>query len=205
MNYSSAGGSSVHVTVNLIMAAKPLDTIVGKPTTKSMDRMMEQMVQMVAPVKTTAWGGLHGLLALVLYDVNYATITRRAVTLTARLVQPPSVNPAIKDNILQRELLRLQANTKNLQKAFGLQEAITNIGVQHIINNIEEQYVKELNEDYSGYANQTIKSLLEHLCTNWFKVMTKECTDATKTFYHTWVPSFTHAITFGRQLTNLQK
>jgi hypothetical protein len=56
MNYSSAGGSSVHVTVNLIMAAKPLDTIVGQPTTKSMDWMMEQMVQMVAPVKTTAWG-----------------------------------------------------------------------------------------------------------------------------------------------------
>jgi hypothetical protein len=32
------------------------------------------MEQMVAPVKTTAWGGLHGLLALVLDDVNYTTI-----------------------------------------------------------------------------------------------------------------------------------
>ncbi len=145
MNYSSAGGSSVHATVNLIMASKPLDTIVGKPMTKSMDRMMEQMVQMVAPMKTTAWGRLHGLLALVLYDIDYATITRRVVTLTARLVQPPLVNPAIKDNTPQRKLHRLQAKTKNLQKAFGLQEAITNIGVQHIIDNVEEQYVKELN------------------------------------------------------------
>jgi hypothetical protein len=145
MNYSSAGGLSVHVTVNLIMAAKPLDTIVGQPTTKSMDRMMEQMTQMVAAIKTTAWGGLHGSLALVLNDVDYATITRRAVTSTACLVQPQAVNPAIKDDTPQRKLLRLQANTKNLQKAFNLQEAVTNIGVQCIIDSVEEQYVKELN------------------------------------------------------------
>jgi hypothetical protein len=35
--------------------------------------------------------------------------------------------------------------------------------------------------------------------------MNKECTDATKGFYHTWIPSSTHVITFGRQLTKLQK
>ncbi len=59
MNYSSATGLSVHQTVALIMSAKLLDVIVGQPTTKSMDRMTEQIAQMVAPVKTTAWGGLH--------------------------------------------------------------------------------------------------------------------------------------------------
>jgi hypothetical protein len=203
MNYFSAGGLSVHATVNLIMAAKPLNTIVGQPTTKSMDRMTEQMAQMVAPVKTTAWSGLHGSLALVLNDVDYATVTHRAITLTACLVQPPLVNPAIKEDTPQCELLRLQADTKNLQKAFDLQEALANIGVQHIINSVEEQYVKELNEDYFGYANQTIKSLLKHLCTHWCKVMTKKRMDATEPFYHTWVPSSTHVIMFDCQLTKL--
>jgi hypothetical protein len=153
MNYSLAGGLSVHMTVNLIMAAKPLNTIVGQPTTKSMDRMTEQMAQMVAPVKTTAWGRFHGSLALVLDDAGYATVTRRAVTSTNCLVQPPAVNTAIKGNTPQRKLLCLQADMKNLQKAFDLQEAVTNIGVQRIIDCIEEQYVEELNEDYIGYAN----------------------------------------------------
>jgi hypothetical protein len=188
MNYSSAGVSSAHATVNLIIAAKLLNTIVGQPTTKSMDRMMEQMAQMVTPVKTTAWGRLHNSLALVLDDLDYATVTRRAVTLTDGLFQPPVVNPAIEDDTPQHELLRLQADTKNLQMAFDLQEAITNNGVQCIIDCVEEQYLKDLNEDYFGFANQTIKSLLAH--TNWCKVMTKECKDATKAFYHTWVPSF---------------
>ncbi len=116
MNYSSAGGSSFHVAVNLIMAAKLLDTIVGQPTTKSMDRMTEQMAQMVAPVITTAWGGLHGSLASVFNDVSYAIVTSWAITLTARLVQPPAFNPVIKDDTPQCKLLRLQANTKNLQR-----------------------------------------------------------------------------------------
>jgi hypothetical protein len=163
MKYSSAGGLSVHATVNLIMAAKPLNTIVGQLTTKSMDQMMEQILQMVTLVKTTAWGGLHGSLTLALNDVNYATVTRQAVKSTDRLVQPPAVNPAIKDDTPQRELLCLQAETKDLQKGFELQEAVTNIGVQCIIDSVEEQYLKELNEDYFGYANQTIKSLLAHL------------------------------------------
>jgi hypothetical protein len=79
MNYFSAGGLSVHAMVNLIMVAKPLKTIVGQPTTESMDWMMEQMAQIVAPVKTTPWGGLHGSLALVLDNVNYATVTRQAL------------------------------------------------------------------------------------------------------------------------------
>jgi hypothetical protein len=205
MNYSSAGSSSVHATVNLIMAAKPLDTIIGQPTAKSMDWMAEQMAQMVAPVKTTAWGRLYGSLALVLDDVNYATVTRRAITLTACLVQPPAVNPAMEDETPQCELIRLQADRKNLQKAFNLQEAITNIGVQCIIDSVEELYIEELNQDYFGYDNQMIKSLLEHLCTNWCKVITKERTDATEAFYHTWVPSSNHVITFSRQLTKLQK
>ncbi len=61
----------------------------------------------------------------------------------------------------------LQAETKNLQTAFELQEAVTNIGVQRIIDSVEEHYVEELNEDYFGYANQTIKSVLAHLCTKW--------------------------------------
>jgi hypothetical protein len=50
MNYSSATGLSVHQTVTLIMSAKLLNVIVGQPTTKPMDRMMEQIAQMVTPV-----------------------------------------------------------------------------------------------------------------------------------------------------------
>ncbi len=78
---------------------------------------------------------------------------------------------------------------ETLQKEFELQEAVTTIGVKHIINSIKKHYAEELNWDYFCYANQTIKTLLAHLCTKWCKVMTKECTDVTEAFYQAWVPS----------------
>ncbi len=94
---------------------------------------------------------------------------------------------------------------KTLQKEFKRQEAVTTIGVQRIIYSIEEQYIKELNEDYFGYAYQTIKMLLTHRCRNWCKIMMKERTNATEAFYQAWVPSTTHIITFGHQLNKQQK
>jgi hypothetical protein len=94
---------------------------------------------------------------------------------------------------------------KSLQKEFELQEAATNIGVQHIIDSVEEQYIEELNKDYYGYANQIIKTLLTHLRTKWCKVMTKEHTNATEAFYQAWIPTTIHIITFGRQLDKQQK
>ncbi len=205
MNYSSATGSSVHQMGARIMLAKPLNVIVGQPTTKSMDRMMEQMAQMVAPVKTTAWGGLDGSLALVLDDADYATVTKNIVTLAAPLSKPTMINPKINDLSNPYVILTLQEEMKTLQKEFKLQEAVTTMGVQCIIDSVEEQYVKELNEDYFGYANQTIKTLLTHLRTKWCKVMTKERTNATEAFYQAWVPLTTHIITYGRQLDKQQK
>jgi hypothetical protein len=205
MNYSSATGSSIHQTVALIMSEKPLDVIVGQPATKSMDRMTEQMAQMVALVKTTAWGGLHGSLSLVLDDVDYATITKNIVTLTVPLSTPTRINSKINELSNPYVIQIPQEEIKTLQKKFKLQEAVTTIGVQHIIDSVNKQHVEELNKDYFGYANQTIKTLLTHLRTKWCKVMTKERTNATKAFHQASVALATHIITFGRQLDKQQK
>ncbi len=163
------------------------------------------MAQIVAPVKTTAWGGLHGSLALVLNDVDYATVTKNIVTLAAPLSKPTMINPKINKLSNPYEILTLQEEMKTLQKDFKLQEAVTTIGVQLIIDSIKEQYIKELNKDCFGYANQTFKKLLTHLCTKWCKVMTKERTNTTEAFCQVWVPSTTHIITFGCQLDKQQK
>ena len=197
MNYTLATGSSVHQTVSLIMAAKPLDIIVRQPTTDTMNKTVEQMVQMVAPVKTTAWGGRHGFLVRVLDGADYLSITKAKITSSKPVNQPDTINKSIMAASTPLEILTFQEEKKKLQKQFDLQEAVTNIGVQRIIDSIEEQYIKELNKECFGYANNTIKSVLHYLQTNWCKVMTRECTDATKAFYQEWVPNMTHIITFG--------
>jgi hypothetical protein len=95
MNFSLATWPSVHQTVALIMPGKLLNVILGQSTTDYMDRMMEQIAHMVAPFKTTAWGGLHGSLALVLNNTDYATVTKNIVTSSAPLNKLTTINPRI--------------------------------------------------------------------------------------------------------------
>ncbi len=147
------------------MSTKRLDVIVRQPTTKAMNGMTKQMAQMVTPVKTTAWGGLHGSLALVLDDAYYALITKSAIKTVDTLIKLVSINPEIDDKSSPYKILTLQDKWKTLQKEFGLQEAVSSIGIQRIIDSVEEQYMEELNKDYFGYPNQTIKTVLDHLHT----------------------------------------
>ena len=150
MNYSLASGSSVHQTVSLLMSTKPLDVIVRQPTTKSMDRMTEQMAQMVAPVKSTAWGGQHGLLALVLDDAEYALITKNLIKLADALVKPVSINPKIDDKLSPYEILTLQEEWKTLQKEFALHEAGISIGIQRIIDCVKNNMRRNLTKSTSA-------------------------------------------------------
>jgi hypothetical protein len=139
MNHTLAAGLSVHQTVSLIMSAKPLYIIVGQPTTKSMNKMMEQMTQMVAPIKTTTWGGQHGLLALVLDDTDYKSIPKLTMQTTPLVTQPDAINQGITNQSTPFKILTLQAEMKTLQKEFDLQEGVINIGVQRIIDCVKEQ------------------------------------------------------------------
>ncbi len=149
-------------------------------------------------------GGQHGSLALVLDNTDYKSITKSTTQTTALVTQPDAVNQGITNQLTPFKILTLQAETKTLQKEFDLQEAVINIGVQCILDCVKEQYVKELNEEYFGYANSTIKSVIHHLRIKWCKIMTRERTDATDAFYQAWVPNMTHTITFGCQLNKQQ-
>ncbi len=124
------------------MLAKQLNVFVGQTTTKSMDRMTERMAQMVAPVKTTVWDGLHGSLALVLNNVDYATVTKNIVTFSAPLSKLTTINPKINELSNPYAILNLQEEMKMLLKEFELQEAVTTIRIQRIIDSVEEQYVE---------------------------------------------------------------
>jgi hypothetical protein len=86
--------------------------------------------------------------------------------------QPDAVNQSINNQSTPFKILTYQVEMKTLQKEFDLQEGVINIRVQLIIDCVERQYVKELNEEYFGYTNSTIKSVLHHLRTKWCKIMT---------------------------------
>ena len=76
------------------------------------------MAQMLLPsrVKTTAWGGRHGSLALVLHDPDYSSITKAHVTSTKPVTQPDAINKGITATSTPLKILNFQEETKKLQR-----------------------------------------------------------------------------------------
>ena len=54
--------------------------------------------------------------------------------------------------------------------AYKLQEAVIDIGVERIMECI--------NEDYSGFANSSIRTMRSHLQATWYKVLARDKTEA---------------------------
>ena len=65
------------------------------------------------------------------------------------------------------ETLTLQETQKWRETAYVLQEAATDIGVKRIAQLIKGQYVERLNEEYFGFANSSIRTMLVHIRTTW--------------------------------------
>ena len=65
------------------------------------------------------------------------------------------------------ENLTLQETQKWRETAYVLQEAATDIGVKRIAQLIKGQYVERLNEEYFGFANSSIRTMLAHIQPTW--------------------------------------
>ncbi len=116
MNNTLATSSSVHQIVSLIMVEKLLNIIIRQRTTETMNKMVEQMAQMVAPIKTTTWGGCHGSLVLVLNNADYSSFTKVHITSTMPVTQPDAINKGIMATSTPLKILTFQEETKKLQK-----------------------------------------------------------------------------------------
>ena len=104
---------------------------------------------MVPAVKTTAWGRKHGSLALVLEDADYRRLSRDQSATTYRLDPPTEtvVSVTIDFTSTPFEIMNFKEAQKRRQKAYDIQERVTNIGVERIFASANKQYLKELNGD----------------------------------------------------------
>jgi hypothetical protein len=102
--------------VSLIKVDKLLNIIIRQPATETMNKIVEQTAQMVAPIKTTTWGGCHGSLVLVLNDTDYSSFTKVHITSTTPVTQPNAINKGIMATSAPLKILTFQEETKKLQK-----------------------------------------------------------------------------------------
>ena len=100
--------SAIRDAVKMVMEGKPLDHMIGPPSTVKVDPMKEQMVKMMAGVRTTAWNNNKSeCLSRAFKDINLALATNGVLTIKVTLPFPESIYKDITNNTTQKDLHRL--------------------------------------------------------------------------------------------------
>ena len=77
------------------------------------------------------------------------------------------------------------------------------MGDKIIVAIVGAQYIKELEEDFTGYTNCTIRDIINHLRTSWCKIQNQENIDAKAALQNPWADTPDRHITkYTRELTS---
>mgnify|MGYP000128367229 CR=1 FL=1 len=171
----TANEAAIYEAVRTIVAPMLLDRIVGQPTTSTVNHLRQQIAKIAAAIKTMSWGRRHGHLALVLTNAEYRSITSNPTIIVDRLLTPL----IIPEGLTTTTSLTNRATITGLHnlacQEFWKQEAINAIVVRKIVPEaVDPTYVEELEDDYVGYSGQTIKTIIQHLQTEWCIITTLE-------------------------------
>jgi len=130
---------------------------------------------MAVAVKTTQWGGRHGCLTLVVDDIEYQRITNNTGATTECQSKPGTTPEGLTNQTTLINRTRILGLHKIVTKDYYKQESTDSIIVERVVTEaVDEIYVEELEDEYIGYSNQTIKSLIQHLKDEWCIVTTLE-------------------------------
>ena len=154
------------------MEAVPLDAIVGQPNLHSVRHFVEQVSTFVSHFVTTKWGGKYLFLPLVLSKAKMRPSAGNNNLDCKQLKKPEIINPRTEDITQGKYLLQFQEDQQVAWQEYTFQEVVDSVAAKAIVAAVNAQCVKELKEDYVGYKNQTIKTLVTHLST-WYVITIK--------------------------------
>ena len=146
-----------------------LPKILGKPTYEKLKRLKKSLSRNAASVQSNLGGGAHGHLGLVLDDESYFTATGHHYIAP---IHPG--NLVIPAGTAHHEAVRLRDEYYRNEAAFRATIDVRNALLKQITSSIDDDYLKELQDDVTGTINQPIPDVLEFLFTRYGKVNSEE-------------------------------
>ena len=156
------------------MGTFTIDKLIGEPTLVTYRNLFDQLAIAAAAVKTNQWGGRHGHLPLLVSDTQFVTVSGSATAVTTKRVKPALVDPCINGNTSNYNRLKYTCEQDEKILDWYTQEKVDDTLKNLILDSVDPQYIKELKQDYVGYANETTKAMLLHIKSTWCKITTRE-------------------------------
>lgn len=145
---------------------KTLPVIQGEPDYASINDMIEALYANSASLPTTLGGGAHGHIGLVMSPILYTTIS--AIPYVSPADPGPAPTFAANVTALNKENRRVQHaeqrqifdNNTNMDDALKAQ----------VIDTVEDTYLNEMRNKYTGYLGISTRDLLDHLLDRYGKI-----------------------------------
>jgi hypothetical protein len=148
----------------------PIPTpIQGEPTYKSIKRLKNEIRANASSVDTDLGGGDHGYLALILNEVEYATVAPQTPFLApdfpGELLIPRGTDPVDALNIREKHKrdMGIYRECREVERAL----------LRHITTAVESKYIDSLKNDDTDLIEEDIPSVLSYLFSNYGKVPTR--------------------------------
>jgi hypothetical protein len=145
---------------------KTLPTIHGEPDYETINNMVQTLYGNAASLSTTSGGGAHGHIGIIMTQALYATLTAtpyNAPPDPGTVPQiPGNANTAAREaiRIAHKEARRIYDNHVNMDDALKGQ----------VIDTIDDTYLCEMRNKYTGYLGVTTRDLLDHLIDRYGKI-----------------------------------
>ena len=165
-----------------------------------------QMGRCVAGIRTDQWGGKHGHLALIINDAKLQTLTGDATMTVAKMAKPGNLPTGLTNTTPAIVKSRLMAQHRVDETNYTTMIVVEEVAVQKICTDlVEPMYVEELEDDYLGYKNKSIKEVIQYIRDTWCTVTTLEKEEALKEFAQPWRRGEEHVTAYCRRLDKQQK
>jgi hypothetical protein len=188
--------ASASTSVQIALAVKAtldgynLPQISKAPNILTVKQFTVMLCQMAAAVESDNAGGKFGHTHLILKKKEYRIARKNTTATVGLLKKPPEVNSKFqllkKDKLTKYKVLQLEAETRQRITAYLTQEEMSKELVRRMVASIEMEYIKELDNEYTGYSNKTPKSILAHLTTKYCEATVADQLKADGKFAKPW-------------------
>ncbi len=170
---SASVSAQIASAVNATIDGYNLPLIRNAPYNLTVKEFTVKLCQMATAVKSDNTGEKFGHMHLILKEKEYRIARKNTMATVGLLKKPPHVNPEFqllkKDKLTKYKIPQLEAKTRQKIATYLTQEEIPKELMHQMVASIETEYIKELDNEYTGYNNKTSKSILAHLATKYCK------------------------------------
>jgi hypothetical protein len=143
----------------IIETFQPINKIIGTPNYQSIAARHKILKQNASSVTTRLAGGQHRLLALVINNEEYNELTGEVWIEPQHPGSRPIAGRTTTENDLKSANNRWADDIETWSLVHNIRKALT----KQIINAVDDEFIEDLKDHNTGYANVTPLEMVEHL------------------------------------------